>query len=653
MNPHDPYEGLRGKRYVAIVRCSTLGQADTSIPDQLRVIREFAARHGISEVDVIILDGVSGSIPGNRDDLEKLLQRKREQNDFDLVLLQDTTRMTRGGLKHGNKIEFDFAAADIEIVFVLEQAVSGTAGDLYKSFQYYAANEQARNIAKNGARGSMSAIEKGEISHTRRPPFAIDRLYLGCDGRERLIVRNLADGMQFKLDPKTGAVVERLGRNPKTGRPAHYVKQTDETIRLVTGDPALVEVVRLMFRRHLIDGRGGWRIAAELDSMGIPSPTGKRWNKNSVMIILRNSIYTGVGVANRRSSGIYYNRAPGAPTEAAPNAKHLAERKWPKAVLRPQDEWIEVPQSGLSDFLPADLRERAIANQTAYWSSCDQRRVLPKRDRHSDSSFFLSKLLTSKQGGQPMTGKPTGPKGHKVRYYMVTRAMQYPTIENPLWRRMVRADWLERLMLRLLQQTLLAAPNLEPILRRQIERRSADAEVKRDGEAVLLARRTKLQRQRSFTIDNIDVIGDEEARRQLAQIKQELDEADKQLVEKAATQPWDSVRVEQTVTELVGQLRQTADVLRSLPTPTIRHMFEVLVEKLEVDLETGGVEVSLCLPEWAIQVPQRLGHDLCLKAKFEPKDGRQAQRTDGVHLVRFRVVWLGRDGGYVGYGVAA
>src|SRR5436190_22205622 len=108
MNPQDPYERLRGKRFIAIVRCSTFGQADTSIPDQLRLIREFAQRYGMIEVEAISLDGLSGSIPGNRDDLQKLLNRKRDQDDFDLVLLQDTTRLTRGGLKHGNKIEFDF-----------------------------------------------------------------------------------------------------------------------------------------------------------------------------------------------------------------------------------------------------------------------------------------------------------------------------------------------------------------------------------------------------------------------------------------------------------------------------------------------------------------------------------------------------------------
>jgi hypothetical protein len=653
MNPQDPYERLRGKRFIAIVRCSTLGQADTSIPDQLRLVREFAQRYGLFEVEIISLDGLSGSIPGNREDLDLLLKRKREKDDFDVVLLQDTTRLTRGGLKHGNHVEYLFAAAGIEIVFVLEQMVSGTAGELYKSFQYYAANEQARNIAKSGARGSMSAIERGELSHTRRPPFAVDRMYVGYDGRPRHVVRNLADGTQLKLDPTSGAIVERMGLNPKTGKPARYVKQNDETVRLVLGESGLVEAVRAMFRRHLVDGWGGWRIAAELESMHIPSPIGKRWNKNSVLVILRNPIYTGIGIANRLASGLYYNRAAGAPREATQDAMHLDKCKRPKTTLRPSEEWKEIAQPALKNFLPSDLRELAIAYQTRYWSSREEHRALPKRNRHIDSPYFLSELLRSKQGGQPITGKTCGPKGHKVRYYMVKQAMQCPMVDNPLWRRMVRADVLEPLMLRLLQQTLLAAPNLKTVLRKQIARRFADTEAKREQEAVLSARRLKLQRQRSFMLGNIDVIGEVEARQQLAEIKQELDQLDRQLVDTITSKPWDERRVEQTVNELIGQLRQTADVLRSVPRATLRRMLELLVEKLEVDLATGAVKVTFGLPDWAIQTPQRLGYELCLKAISEPKDGRQAQRVAGLRLVRYRILWLGRNDGYIGYGVAA
>ena len=53
----------KGKKsgFLAIVRCSTRAQADSSTDDQLKVIRGCKALEGISEVDVIWLEGVSAS----------------------------------------------------------------------------------------------------------------------------------------------------------------------------------------------------------------------------------------------------------------------------------------------------------------------------------------------------------------------------------------------------------------------------------------------------------------------------------------------------------------------------------------------------------------------------------------------------------------
>ncbi len=239
MNTSDPYERLRGKRYIASARCSTIGQADTSIPDQIHAIETFAGRYGMVKVDQVLLEGISGSMPGKREDLQTLLDRKQRRNDFEAVLVQDTTRLTRGGTGHGMHIEHEFTAAGIEIVFVMEQALEGPAGDMMKTFQYFSGKEQARSIGKNAARGAMSAMEQGRMSHTHRPPITIDRMYVGPDGVARHIIRNMADGSQVRLDPKTGAAIERFGIHPRTGRPAHYLKQPDETIRLVPGDPRL------------------------------------------------------------------------------------------------------------------------------------------------------------------------------------------------------------------------------------------------------------------------------------------------------------------------------------------------------------------------------------------------------------------------------
>jgi hypothetical protein len=53
----------RGKRCIFIVRCSTKGQADTSIDDQLAVLHAFTAAHEMVYVDEVRLEGLSVSMP--------------------------------------------------------------------------------------------------------------------------------------------------------------------------------------------------------------------------------------------------------------------------------------------------------------------------------------------------------------------------------------------------------------------------------------------------------------------------------------------------------------------------------------------------------------------------------------------------------------
>ena len=90
---------LQGKRFIALARCSSPGQVDTSIDEQLRLIENFGRENGMRCVDRITL-GVTGSVPGARTDLDELVRRKKEQDDFDVVLIQDATRLTRSGPQH-------------------------------------------------------------------------------------------------------------------------------------------------------------------------------------------------------------------------------------------------------------------------------------------------------------------------------------------------------------------------------------------------------------------------------------------------------------------------------------------------------------------------------------------------------------------------
>jgi len=170
-------------------------------------------------------------------------------------------------------------------------------------------------------------------------------------------------------------------------RPTRNIKLSDETVELVPGAEEAVQAVYLIYRRRFIDGWGCWKISKELDSLGIPSPSGKRWNKESVMDILTNSIYLG-GVANRLSAGIYFNRAPGMPIEAKTQLKELNSHKRAKVTLRPREDWIESKEEALVDFLPQEVRAAAVAFQAEYWKRRELAQPQPKRNKHADSSYI-------------------------------------------------------------------------------------------------------------------------------------------------------------------------------------------------------------------------------------------------------------------------
>ena len=85
-NANSNINTLAGKRYINLVRCSTDQQTDTSIPAQLDLLNGFAAR-GMIHIDDIVLDGVSGSKPGNRGDVPELIARKIQKEMTSEVLL--------------------------------------------------------------------------------------------------------------------------------------------------------------------------------------------------------------------------------------------------------------------------------------------------------------------------------------------------------------------------------------------------------------------------------------------------------------------------------------------------------------------------------------------------------------------------------------
>lgn len=412
---------LVGEPFVNLVRCSTDEQEHASIPDQLQVLNAFAERAGMIHAgDDFILPGVSGSHPGARTDIDKIIQRKRTRNDFTVLLVQDLSRLTRGGVEHGGAIEFALAKEGIRLVFAANHLPVGDHAGIVKSVEYYAAQQYARSVSFTSARGHMSAILDGRHAHCLRPPYGVDRLYVDSAGKPLHIVRNLPNGTQQKFDPNTRAVLQTYPKPIKGEEPIRCRKQSGERIILIPGADEFVEIVRRMFRRALIDGWGDWRIAKELIDEGVLSPGGKaKWSRQSVKMILRNPIYVGRGIANRYSMARYHERSKNAPTKLPYDLVDAAQRGAPPRRIRPKNEWVEQHHPQMENFLGDELRELAIAYQARYLTDRTSPRSL-RKDKHVDSSFILKGMLKSKQGGHPMTGRISG--ANDIRYYNVKYA---------------------------------------------------------------------------------------------------------------------------------------------------------------------------------------------------------------------------------------
>jgi hypothetical protein len=624
-------ENLKGKRFIALVRCSTPGQADTSLDAQEQLAIDFGQRHGMIHVDTVAAAGVTGSVPGVRDDLAELLQRKKERDDFDALVLYDSSRLTRGGVAHGLATEYEFRRAGVQVLFARDSLPGGEMGDAMRGLQYLSAKEWSRMLGATVARGQSAAQREGRAAHCKPPPYGIDRLYVSADGKPRHILRNLADGRQLKLDPQTGAVLETFGRNEKSGAPAHCPRQKTDKVWLVSGDPHDVEIVRAIYRWHFADDWGYPRIAKELNARGEPSPKGRQWCFATIRQILLNPTYRGVGIANRTSCAIYAMRGKGGPVEVQVDEQTLAQGRPPERI-RPVDEWFFRDEPALANLLDEPIKAAAAVKQQAHLDTLAAG-VGPRRrrDRHRASPYLLKGILRSKPGNLPMTGRTTGPSNGRRRYYVVTRALRTP-VRDSIFNRQIPAVPLEAPVVAHLQRVLGAGNHLEALIQSAVAK---DVRKAHRGEPYLNARRAERERLKHrlcVALDELDEVGREAARDKLREIQARIRSLDAEIeaAEKAVTSRVDPKELSARAARRLATL---ADRLHEMPPATVRAVLETFVSSAVVDLETRQVSIELALPPWA-ELDAAL---LCLDANSSYKGDNQAQRIVLARLELCRV----------------
>lgn len=482
----------------------------------------------------------------------------------------------------------------------VSRIVEGDFAGLHKSVLYLSGKQHAKSISIATSRGSMSSLLADRSAHCRLPPYGIDRLYVGSDGTPLHIIRNLSDGTQVKLDPAIKAVLARFSRNGGRGTRQHYIKQKDERIVLVPGAAEAVAAINLIFRKYHLDGWGYRRIARELNAQGLPAARGKQWSTTAINQILHNPTYLGLGIANRSSAGIYSVRSPNQPKPSQVDERTLAASKAPPRKLRPRSEWFERQEKALETLLEPEVRAVALSKLDRL---VDQLAHVPQprstKDRHAESDFILKGILTSKQGGHPMTGRKTGKKEKRVRYYAVSRGTSVPVRDSVLTR-MISAEPIERAVVAALREVLLSKGELRQTIERMV--REQMKVVRLDDVAVTALRKQRegLAAKLSFVIDELDEIGRDIAKAKIAQFQAQLRVLDEQIGRVAQTSGFSGVSVEAVVMSVLDQLDGLANTIHELPSMALRRVIQLLVAKLEVDLETRAIELELRLPTWAI-----------------------------------------------------
>jgi hypothetical protein len=591
---------LEGRACFVLSRVSTPGQAGTSIPGQTNTCRAFAVKRNMRVVEEKAKD-VTGSLPAIRDDFDAVFKRKREQNDFDVLLVQDPTRFTRAGYEHGIAMMYLLRKEGIDVVFADGSVPDGKFGGIVGAAQFESGNDAAVKISYASTRGQDQAIRAGRITHSAKPIYGVDKLYSGMDGTPRHIIRYMFDGSQQMLDPVTKAVKTTFAGHKHN---ASYCKQKDEVVTYVPGDPERVEVVRRLFTMKLMEGLTTYAIAKRFNSEKIPPPNwfAKMWLPTTLDQLLDNTVFVGYGIANRTSRAIYHMRGENTPIALNRERSAMYNMKRATDEWRDKSQWVYQNHPHMADYLPPAVKAIAIEFQAPRLDSKGTLTPIQRRRwsmTHPQSAYFLKGILHSKQENHRMTGrltggaanKNTGNSRKKKRYYSVDFGFHAPR-DNNILRRLLPADILETEILRAIGEVLRGTGDLRDMLLKAVREHSQKADKSVDI--------VKLKKDRAKTQSKLDFILElddrELARKQWAEAATRITQLDTLIADAEGAAKADIADPEKHVDGLMAELHRIEGSLGNLPAAALNRVLKTLISRMEADLETKEVEVELALP---------------------------------------------------------
>ena len=240
---------------VIYLRKSRADEQDESMEDTLRrhkeTLLEFASKQPTMVIINIYEEVVSGDKLYSRPQMLKLLS-DAEQGLFDAVLVKDMERLGRGSASEQGLILETFKRNDIKIITPREVLdLNNEHDEDYAEFKSFFARQELKTIKRRLRDGTIKSVKEG--CHLWEPPY----------GYKRAVVNKSPTVEIFEDEAK---------------------------------------FVRMIFDLYVNSGLGSQAIAHTINAMGAKPHKSDKFNRTSIVSILRNKTYIGKIVFNKKSN---------------------------------------------------------------------------------------------------------------------------------------------------------------------------------------------------------------------------------------------------------------------------------------------------------------------------------------------------------------
>jgi hypothetical protein len=270
--------------------------------------------------------------------------------------------------------------------------------------------------------------------------------------------------------------------------------------------------------------------------------------------------------------------------------------------------------------IEADLKRRAASKPRS-------------KNRHFQSTFILTDILRSRQGGHRLSGR-IGGKRNQVRYYQISKARFSPRTDHPL-KAYIQAGPLEEAILSVVREVMANRPDVREAIERALKKRAAEQNHPSTDRASLEKELNRRQRQIGSAIDAL--IGDETADRpineRLARYREDVARLTSAL--RAAPQPPIEMDIGTVADRITAEMADFSKNFLGDELQTVRQIVALLVGRMEVDLTTKETEIDLQVPDWMAASLSRQP-TMGLDAMLASKRFNETHPSEGIKIATYR-----------------